>query len=80
VRIRLGVGRRAPSESTIRRVLQAIDAEALDGVVSAWLVTRSAPVAAALRMIAPDGKSARGAHRANGRERVVIAVDPHKAS
>jgi predicted transposase YbfD/YdcC len=74
VRIRLGVGRRAPSESTIRRVLQAVDAEALDGAVSAWLVPRSAPLAAALRMIAIDGKSARGARRANGRAVHLLAA------
>ena len=34
VRIRLGLGRVIQSESTIRRVLQAIDAEALDAMVS----------------------------------------------
>ncbi len=38
-RVRLGVGRRAPSESTIRRVLQLVDLDALDTVLSAWLVT-----------------------------------------
>ena len=34
VRVRLGIGRRAPSESTIRRILQTVDADALDRVVS----------------------------------------------
>jgi hypothetical protein len=72
--IRLGIGRRAPSESTIRRVLQAVDAEALDGAVSAWLVTRSAPLAAALRMIAIDGKSVCGARRADGRAVHLLAA------
>lgn len=61
VRVGLGLGRTAPSESTIRRVLHAVDAEALDRVVSAWLMPHSAPSPAALRMIAIDGKSARGA-------------------
>ena len=37
VRLRLGFGRAVPSESTIRRVLQAIDADVLDAVVSGWL-------------------------------------------
>jgi predicted transposase YbfD/YdcC len=72
--IRLGIGRRAPSESTIRRVLQAVDAEALDGAVSAWLVTRSAPLAAALRMIAIDGKSVCGVRRADGRAVHLLAA------
>jgi hypothetical protein len=39
VRIRLGLGRKSSSESTIRRVLQAVDADTLDRVVSAWLLT-----------------------------------------
>ena len=38
VRVRLGLGRRVPSESTIRRTLQAVDAEALDAAVSAWVI------------------------------------------
>lgn len=37
VRVRLGLGRRAPCESTIRRVLQRLDAEQLDRVVCTWL-------------------------------------------
>lgn len=32
-RVRLGLGRRPPSESTIRRVLQRVDAEQLDQAV-----------------------------------------------
>jgi predicted transposase YbfD/YdcC len=65
VRTRLGLGRLAPSESTIRRTLQAVDAEALDRAVSAWLVIRSATPA--VRVIAIDGKSARGARGPDGR-------------
>jgi predicted transposase YbfD/YdcC len=77
VRIRLGLGRTAPSESTIRRVLQAVDAEALDGAVSAWLMTRSAPLATGLRMIAIDGKSARGARGPDGRVVHLLAAFDH---
>jgi predicted transposase YbfD/YdcC len=77
VRIRLGLGRTAPSESTIRRVLQAVDAEALDGAVSAWLMTRSAPLATGLRMIAIDGKSARGARGPDGRAVHLLAAFDH---
>ena len=92
VRIRLGLVRRAtPSESAIRRILQKVDPEALDRVVSDWLVARVArtsppfpdppgdpapqhgagsgparigPLPARVpspRVIAVDGKSARGA-------------------
>jgi len=64
VRARLGLGRATPSESTIRRTLQAIDAQALDSVVCAWLAARSAAPIRAVRAIAVDGKSARGARSA----------------
>jgi len=59
VRLRLGLRRETPSESTIRRVLQAVDAEALDVALSAWLVARSTEQATAptsrRRLIAIDG-------------------------
>ena len=69
---------RAPSEATVRRVLQRIDGDALDAAIGDWLTARadarraadqdehppSRPVRAA---IAVDGKSLRGAIRADGR-------------
>lgn len=69
VRLRLGIGRRAPSESTFRRVLRCLDAQALDQIVSGWLAERAArqpvdgrPVGeVGIRAIAVDGKTARGA-------------------
>lgn len=69
-RMRLGIATRgAPSESAIRRLLQAVDAEVLDRTVSGWLGTRASaagPVPQpgsdqARRLIAIDGKTARGA-------------------
>ena len=42
VRLGLTVGRATPSESAIRRILQKVDPEALDRVVSEWLVARVA--------------------------------------
>lgn len=81
VRIRLGIGRPgpgggAPSESTFRRVLQSVDADELDRVVAGWLTERAAATssacgtgaaqAAPMRAIAVDGKTARGARRADG--------------
>jgi hypothetical protein len=41
VRLRLTLGRATPSESTIRRILAAVDPEALDRAVSAWLIARA---------------------------------------
>ncbi len=81
VRVRLGLRRVAPSEPTIRRTLQGVDAEALDRAVSAWLVARSAAPASAapasaapVRVIAIDGKSARGARGSDGRVKHLLAA------
>jgi predicted transposase YbfD/YdcC len=83
VRVRLGLARPAPSESTIRRTLQAVDPDHLDQKVSAWLATRpTVPVATtvtrpATRVIAVDGKSARGARGPDGRAVHLLAAFDH---
>lgn len=70
-RVRLGIGRRAPSESTIRRNLALVDLDALDTVLSVWLATRlpaslvRRPGSIA-RVVAVDGRTARGARRPDG--------------
>ncbi len=80
VRARLGLGRRPPCESTIRRVLQAVDAAELDGVVSTWLTARRSANSPTVqgdqprRVIAIDGKSARGARHAGGRAVHLLAA------
>ena len=73
VRVRLGLGRRPPSESTIRRVLQRVDAEQLDQAVCAWLAAQVAGASDDARVIAVDGKSARGSRcrRGGSEERAV---------
>jgi DDE_Tnp_1-associated/Transposase DDE domain len=55
----------APSEPTIRRLLQGIDAEQVDRVVSDWLLSLcpSRPEAVAL-----DGKTLRGARKGRGHQ------------
>src|SRR5947209_6530799 len=76
VRVRLGLGRVAPCESTIRRILQAVDPDALDAAVSAWLAPRSVAWPPTRRMIAIDGKTARGARGPDGRAvRLLAAFD-----
>ncbi len=67
-RPRLGVVRRPPSLSTIRRVLIMVDADVLDAVLHAWLsaIADPPPVPAAFRAVAVDGKTCRGARRADG--------------
>lgn len=67
-RPRVGIGRACPSLSTIRRVLIMVDADVLDAVLHAWLnaLTPPPPVPAAFRAVAVDGKTCRGARRADG--------------
>lgn len=57
---RLGATRRTPpSEPTIRRVLQRVDADALDAQLGPWLLQVAARAGAALSV---DGKTLRGGH------------------
>ncbi|SDT80632.1 Transposase DDE domain-containing protein [Actinoplanes derwentensis] len=69
---RLGFDDRVPVATTVWRLLIRIDAEALSQVLARWLRSRVAPVPAAghwwRRVIAVDGKVARGARLADGRQ------------
>jgi hypothetical protein len=72
VRAVLSVGHRPPSESTTRRVLHRVDADALDQVVSTWLMAQG-PAGKATRAAVPgrrlsavDGKTARGSRTGDG--------------
>ncbi|MDT0548344.1 hypothetical protein [Streptomyces lonegramiae] len=62
-----------PAESTIRRLLARIDADALDRAVGAWLADRQTR-GQGLRGLAVDGKSLRGAARAKGRKIHLLAA------
>ncbi|MEU6603427.1 transposase family protein [Streptomyces flaveolus] len=52
------------SETTVRRVLARIDGDALDQAVGRWVADRR-PKTSKLRALAVDGKSLRGAAKAN---------------
>lgn len=54
----------APDEATVRRVLQTVDADAVDQAISAWLAHH--PAAAPAAAIAVDGKSVRGTFARTG--------------
>jgi predicted transposase YbfD/YdcC len=56
----LGTGGKVPSESTFRRTLQRLDADAFDGLAGAWVQRRTAPGPGGRRVIAVDGKTLRG--------------------
>lgn len=63
----------APSEPTLRRHLQSIDANELDRIVNEWLVEQSDPEA-----IAVDGKTLRGAKKAGGKPVHLLSALIHK--
>lgn len=65
----------APSEPTLRRTLQAVDAEALDTAVSKWLITQ-VPVAG--NAIALDGKTSRGSTSETGKQTHLVSAFLHK--
>lgn len=78
-RPRLGIGRRPPSLSTIRRVLTCVDADVLDAVLHAWLAA-SVPAPApsgTLRAVAVDGKTCRGARTGDGLRVHVFSIVEH---
>lgn len=83
VRASLGIGRVPPCESTIRRVLQAVDPDVLDEKISTWLLAQiPAPQAAQATvpghtLIAVDGKSARGARTGDDRALHLFAAMDH---
>ena len=68
----------APSETTLRRVLQQIDADELDRVVGGWLAEQQ-PARAADQpgAVAVDGKTVRGAVGEDGRKVHLFAALAH---
>jgi DDE_Tnp_1-associated len=78
-----------PDEATIRRVLEAVDADTFDGTVGAWLAGRLAARDQwpghghrERRALAVDGKSVRGTRHASGDGQAVhlLAVADQQAS
>jgi len=69
----------APHEATLRRTIQAFDAELLDGVICAWIAqqTGSKPGGAPRSAIAVDGKVVRGAWRPDGSQVNLLSAISH---
>lgn len=65
---------RAPSEPTIRRVLQGIDAEQVDRALAGWLCSLGGSQGEA---VAIDGKTLRGAKRENGTQVHLLSAVLH---
>jgi predicted transposase YbfD/YdcC len=79
---RLGMhAARRPSESMIRRLLQALDPDRLSAVVGDWFDQRlPTPPAGARRAIAVDGKTIRGSRNPHAPARHVLAACEHTSA
>jgi DDE family transposase len=67
-----------PSETTIRRTLTRLDAEALAAAIGAWLNDRNRESPDQWRRaVAVDGKTLRGARRPGGRQVHLLAAMDH---
>ncbi len=74
---RLGVTGAVPSESTFRRTLQRLDADAFDDLAGRWAAQRTAPGPKQRRVIAVDGKTLRGSGHDGGDGRHLLAAFDH---
>ena len=71
-----------PHEATLRRTIQAFDAELLDTLISGWLAEQAPPPTAdaGLPAIAVDGKTVRGAWRADGSQVHLLSAISHDSA
>ncbi|WP_328913296.1 MULTISPECIES: ISAs1 family transposase [unclassified Streptomyces] len=75
-------GPTAPAEATVRRILQRIDGNALDNAIGTWLAARDPGrtprdqdlFKQSRRSLAVDGKTVRGARRADGSQVHLLAA------
>jgi len=73
----LGVTGVVPCESTFRRTLQNLDADALDDAAGAWAQQRTTPAPGGRRVIAVDGKTLRGSGAGGEPARHLLAALDH---
>jgi predicted transposase YbfD/YdcC len=73
----VGAGEVVACESTFRRTLQALDADALDDVLGAWTQERTCPPAGRRRRVAVDGKTLRGSGTGGEPGRHLLAALDH---
>ncbi len=74
---RLGVTGAVPSESTFRRTLQRLDADAFDDLAGRWAARRTTPGQKERRVIAVDGKTLRGSGHDGGDGHHLLAALDH---
>ncbi len=80
MRAELGIAGAVPCESTVRRVLRSLDADAFDDVLGAWVQARTRPPAQVRRLVAVDGKTLRGSGGAGEPGRHLLAALDHAHS
>jgi predicted transposase YbfD/YdcC len=73
----IGAGDVVACESTFRRALQRLDADALDGAVGAWAQARTCPAPGLRRRVAVDGKALRGSATDGEPGRHLLAAVDH---
>jgi len=73
----LGVTSTVACESTFRRMLQALDADALDDAVGVWTQQRTSPPPGGRRRVAVDGKTLRGSGTGGEPGRHLFAAFDH---
>ena len=73
----LGVTGVVPCESTFRRTLQNLDADAFDDQVGAWAQQRTVPPPSGRRVVAVNGKTLRGSGVAGKPARPLLAALDH---
>jgi predicted transposase YbfD/YdcC len=66
-----------PSESTFRRTLQRVDADAFDELAGRWAAQQTAPGPCGRRVIAVDGKTLRGSGHGGEDSRHLLAGFDH---
>jgi predicted transposase YbfD/YdcC len=67
----------APSESTLRRALQRLDGDQLDGAIGCWAAGRTEPTGTRRRLVAVDGKRVRGSGNGTVEARHLLAAIDH---
>jgi len=73
----LGAGAVVACESTFRRNLQRLDADAFDDVLGAWVQARSRPGMGRRRLVAVDGETLRGSAQDDQPGRHLLASLDH---
>lgn len=68
---------RAPDESTFRRILAGVDADALDDTVGRWVLSCQPAATTGRRVYSVDGKTLRGNGPAGAQVHLLAVLDQH---